>query len=119
MHTNSYKTNIGNPIKIWLKTSGGVKIDAINKIVESIDVEDKKKITIVEEDKIIDIGDEADDEADDEEDDIEKNVCDKCNHGVDEVDEEIKESKNLEKECKEFLDGIDDNKDTKDNEDEI
>ena len=90
-------------------------IDAINKIVESIDVEDKKKITIVEEDKIIDIGDEADDE----EDDIEKNVCDKCNHGVDEVDEEIKESKNLEKECKEFLDGIDDNKDTKDNEDEI
>ena len=90
-------------------------IDAINKIVESIDVEDKKKVTIVEEDKIIDIGDEADDE----EDDIEKNVCDKCNHGVDEVDEEIKESKNLEKECKEFLDGIDDNKDTKDNEDEI
>ena len=90
-------------------------INAINKIVESIDVEDKKKITIVEEDKIIDIGDEADDE----EDDIEKNVCDKCNHGVDEVDEEIKESKNLEKECKEFLDGIDDNKDTKDNEDEI
>ena len=87
-------------------------IDAINKIVESIDVEDKKKVTIVEEDKIIDIGNEADDE----EDDIEKNVCDKCNHGVDEVDEE---SKNLEKECKEFLDGIDDNKDTKDNEDEI
>ena len=90
-------------------------IDAINKIVESIDVEDKKKVTIVEEDKIIDIGDEADDE----EDDIEKNVCDKCNHEVDKVDEEIKESKNLEKECKEFLDGIDDNKDTKDNEDEI
>ena len=87
-------------------------IDAINKIVESIDVEDKKKVTIVEEDKIIDIGNEADDE----EDDIEKNVCDKCDK-CDKCDEE----KDIEEdeESKEFLDGIDDNKDTKDNEDEI
>ena len=87
-------------------------IDAINRIVESIDVEDKKKVTIVEEDKIIDIGNEADDE----EDDIEKNVCDKCDK-CDKCDEE----KDIEEdeESKEFLDGIDDNKDNKDNEDEI
>ena len=114
---SSFKNKLQDIEKDIEENENDSPLDAINRIVESIDVEDKKKVTIVEEDKIIDIGNEADDE----EDDIEKNVCDKCDKcdKCDEVDEEIKESKNLEKECKEFLDGIDDNKDNKDNEDEI
>ena len=108
---SSFKNKLQDIEKDIEENETNSPMDAINKIVESIDVEDKKIETIVEE-KISEKDDDNKSDVKDEEDDIEKNICDKCNH---EVDKELKESENLEKECKEFLDGIDD----KENEDEI
>jgi len=97
---SSFKIKLQDVEKDITETGSDGPIDAINKIVESLSIEDQKMETITE-----------------EQNDIEKNceikcetTCDKCNTKEEEtidVDLDDYDSK-LDEECKHFLDGIED-----------